>query len=99
MAVVDELKNDLTTYIDENHERVNTRVTNIYEQEFLGCDKFWGHNHDQYKHMKNFICEKLMTEDLKMGNEIDSLTVAKEKNQKAFDSLRRKYDKTEKLLD
>jgi archaellum component FlaC len=49
--------------------------------------------------MKNFITEKLMVEDLKMGNDIDSLTVAKEKNQKAFERLKSKYEKTEAHLD
>jgi hypothetical protein len=99
MAVIDKQKEDIIAYIDEKDELINNRVTNMYEQEFLGCEKFWGHNHDQYKHMKNFVSEKLMQEDLKMGNEIDSLTVAKERNQRAFTNLKSKYEKTEQLLD
>jgi len=35
--------------------------------------------------MKNYITEKLVPEDMKMGNEIDHLMVQKEKNMKSFD--------------
>ena len=31
MAVIDQQRLDITAYVDENDERLNNRVTNIYE--------------------------------------------------------------------